>query len=240
LLEVILENIELDEIPESDMGDTAPGPYVRLTVRDSGQGMADETLEHIFEPYFSTRTQIGGTGLGLSVVHGIVQNSGGSIRVKTRLGKGTEFVVWFPRIEASTPAEKAAEPELPQAAANERILVVEDEATILEMISDMLSDLRYRVDTADSGHRALAMLQDAAEAYDLIIVDMTMPKMTGRQLAEQARRLYPEIPVVLITGLNVNAPDQQEELSLFNAVLRKPILFADLATTLHQILVPTN
>jgi signal transduction histidine kinase len=240
LLEVILENIELSEIPEPDMGETAPGPYARLTVRDSGRGMADETLEHIFEPYFTTRMQTGGTGLGLSVVHGIVQNSGGSIRVKTRPGKGTEFVVLFPRIEDSTPAGKVAEPQWPKAAANERILVVDDEAVILEMISDMLYDLRYRVDTADSGQKALAMLRDAAEPYDLIIADLTMPKMTGRHLAIEARCLYPGIPVVLITGLKIDAWEQQEELSIFNAVLLKPILFADLATTLHRILASEN
>lgn len=240
ILEVILENIELTGASQPDMGSTPPGPYARLTVRDSGHGMDDETLGHIFEPYFSTRVQTGGTGLGLSVVHGIVQNSGGSIDVKSRPGKGTEFVILFPRIEDSIPVGKTDDPELPKAAANERILVVDDEAFILEMMSDMLSDLRYRVDTADSGQKALALLQDTAEPYDLIIADLTMPKMTGRQLAEQARRLYPGIPVVLITGLRVDASGKQEELSIFNAVLLKPILFADLATTLHQILVPAN
>jgi nitrogen-specific signal transduction histidine kinase/CheY-like chemotaxis protein len=236
LLEVILENIELAEISKPNMGEMAPGPYVRLTVRDSGQGMDDETLRHIFEPYFTTRTQIGGTGLGLSVVHGIIQNSGGSINVKSRPGKGAEFVVLFPRIEDSTPVGRVGEMELPKAAANERILVVDDEAVILEMMSEMLSDLRYRVDTADSGQKALALLHDAAEPYDLIITDLSMPKMTGRHLAEQVRRLYPGMSIVLITGLKVDGLGRQEESSVFDAVLLKPILFADLATTLHNLL----
>jgi PAS domain S-box-containing protein len=236
LLEIILENIELTELSEPDTGDTTTGPYVRLTVRDSGHGIDDETLEHIFEPYFTSRGQAGGTGLGLSVVHGIVQNSGGSIKVRSRPGKGSEFVVLFPRIEDSIPVGQVDEPEFPKAAANERILVVDDEAFHLEIINEMLSDLRYRVDTADSGQKALAMLHDAAEPYDLIIADMAMPKMTGRQLAEQARRLYPGIPFVLITGLKVDGLGQQEESPIFNAVLLKPILFADLATTLHNLL----
>jgi CheY-like chemotaxis protein len=240
LLEVILENIEPAEIPKPDMGDTTPGPYARLTVRDSGRGMADETLEHIFEPYFTTRTQIGGTGLGLSVVHGIVQNSGGYIEVKSRPGTGTEFVLLFPRIEASIPAVKGGKPDVPKAAANERILVVDDEAYTLEIMSDMLSDLKYRVETADSGQKALALLHEADEPYELIIADLTMPKMTGHQLAEQARLLHPGIPVVLITGSKVDALGQQRELSIFSAVLLKPILFADLAATLHRILSPTD
>lgn len=139
-------------------------------------------------------------------------------------------------IKGSIPSRPADKATIPPTASNKRILIVDDELFILEILEIMLSRMGYWVDTTTSSENALVMLDDTAGSYHLILADLTMPQMTGLQLARQIRRRHPGIPMILITGLDIDGPDQPDEISLFDAVLTKPVPFADLAEVVRQIL----
>ncbi len=234
LLEVDLDSIELTAQECKDLPNTAPGAYVRLRVRDTGPGMDRDTLNRIFEPYFTTKKQTGGTGLGLSMVHGIVKTFGGTIRTTSRLGRGTTFDVYLPRIDDPAPSNVQTEPSPPKG--NERILVVDDELFILEIMSDMLGALGYQVETVNGGERALQLFQQDPQCFDLVIADLTMPKMKGTKLAEKIKQINTDIPVILTTGQSYDADIENKEFNAFSAVLKKPIRYTELATTLRQVL----
>ena len=176
------------------------GPHVRLTVTDTGCGMDSETLAHIFDPYFTTKEVGEGTGLGLSVVHGIVKTHGGTITVESEPGKGTTFHVYFPVIEND--AETQEEDEEPLPTGNERILFVDDEQVLLHVAEEMLKQLGYDVVTQKSSVEALELFRAEPDRFDLVITDMTMPKMTGDQLARELMKIRSDIPIILYTGFS--------------------------------------
>jgi PAS domain S-box-containing protein len=234
VLEVKLENVELTSGHcESNPGLT-PGRYCCLTVRDSGEGIDPKNLERIFEPYFTTKEQTGGTGLGLSVVHGIVSSFGGTISVQSRPGHGTLFTIYLPVVNDRAKIEKPAQKELPKG--RERILVVDDEVFILEIMNDMLQALGYDVETANSGTEAWERFSAAPDDFDAILADLTMPRMTGKQLAQEIRQSGNHIPLILTTGMAPDAGPQEDQEGLFSAVLPKPVKFGDLANTLRCVL----
>ncbi len=233
-LKVRLENIEMTPEACRETPELMPGPYVLLTVSDTGEGMPPETMERIFEPYYTTKEQTGGTGLGLSVVHGIVTNLGGRIEVTSRVGAGSTFRVYIPKVDDAIEPGKPKPEEPPRG--RERILVVDDEQFILEIMDDMLASLGYTVQTVESGLKALQLFKEDPSGYDLVIADLTMPKMTGKQLAEEIRKVRKGMPIILTTGLNVDAGTLADEYHAFAAVLNKPILYSDLAKTLRKIL----
>jgi PAS domain S-box-containing protein len=184
--------------------DLKPGQYVVLTVKDTGIGMDRETQSHIFEPFFTTKAQGLGTGLGLSTVHGIVEQSGAEIRFSSELGYGTIFRVFFPRVaeplrlpEADTPP--GFEPLTLAPAGTEIVLVAEDEDTIRTLVRHLLESKGYKVLVARDGHEALALCEKHHH-IDLLLTDVKMPKMGGRELAEKAMPLHPEIRVLLMSG----------------------------------------
>jgi len=234
LLEVCLDSVAFTSGHCEGNPGLAPGSYCCLTVRDTGDGIDPENLERIFEPYFTTREQTGGTGLGLSVVHGIVTSIGGAITVQSRPGDGTLFTIHVPMVKHTAKTEPPAQQELP--VGRERILVVDDEIFILEIMTDMLRTLGYNVETANSGKEAWDRYSSTPDRFDAILADLTMPKMTGRQLARKIRQSDTQIPIILTTGMASESGPQEDQEGLFAAVLPKPVKFGDLANTLRQVL----
>jgi PAS domain S-box-containing protein len=234
VLEILLENIELSSAQCEGKSNLAPGPHCRLSIRDTGDGMDGKTLERIFEPYFSTKVQTGGTGLGLSVVHGIVNNFGGAILVDSHVGSGSTFDIYLPRVEKMLIANDTQPASLP--GGNEYVLVADDELFILEIMTDMLSSLGYHVDTAIGGKEAIDKFSSAPERFDVVIVDLAMPKITGTQLALKIKQIRNDVPIILTTGMTYRLSDRQDEFNDFAAVLNKPILYEKLAKTLREVL----
>jgi signal transduction histidine kinase/CheY-like chemotaxis protein len=234
ILKVELSQVRLtrDEIMIHGMDE---GEYLCLAVSDTGTGMDEQTAERIFDPFFTTKEKGRGTGMGLSVVHGIVKRMKGTIQVYTEPGSGSLFNVYIP--VARTIVSESA--ELPLAAirgGTEHILLVDDEKDIVAMETRMLERLGYVVTSHTSSIRALEIFRANPGKFDLVITDMTMPGLTGDKLALQINEIQPDIPVLLCTGFTRNLPDSRSENSCINAVLSKPIVMRDLAAKIREIL----
>ena len=173
------------------------GRYVRLVVRDTGEGMNAETKARIFEPFFSTKPPAQNTGLGLSVVYGIVSQSGGYVTVDSQPGQGTTFTIWLPEAEGTT--EKVAQPDAAPARGTERILVVEDETAVRVLAARVLSEAGYTVLEASSGREALELVSGGA-GVDAVLTDVVMPDMGGAELAEHLRATAPTLPILFMSG----------------------------------------
>jgi PAS domain S-box-containing protein len=211
-----------------------PGPYIRLTVCDTGHGMAPEVLERIFEPFFTTKDVGEGTGLGLAVVHGIITDHGGAITVESTPGQGTTFVIYLPR--SASPSEVAPDTEAPIRKAQGRILFVDDEAALAHIGQTMLTHLGYDVASYTNSEEALAAFCSAPEHFDLVITDQTMPHLTGADLARALRGLRPDIPIILCTGYSQTMTAEQARQLGLNAFCMKPLRIRDLEVTLRRVL----
>ncbi len=234
VMEVGLDNVELTPAQCESIPNASPGAYSRLRVRDTGEGMEPEIQQRIFEPYFTTKEQTGGTGLGLSVVHGIIKNFGGIITVDSTLGEGTTFDIYLPRVVEASPQDAPVSAVLPEG--KERILVADDELFILEIMTDMLESLGYEVETAEGGKQAIELFSQTPDQFDVVIADLTMPKVTGTQLAIKIKEIRSDIPIILTTGMTFDPDTHGDQFGEFAAVLNKPILFQQLAETLRQVL----
>jgi CheY-like chemotaxis protein len=197
-IDILLADVELDESLVASYHGLTPGSYQKLEVSDNGMGMTTDQLKRIFEPYFSTKPRGQGTGLGLSVVHGIVKNTGGAISVYSEPRLGSTFKVFFPIFESDYVAEMPTV-ELPEGG-RENILFVDDEPTLLEIGTELLGKLGYRVTTCRDGRAALETFQARPDEFDLVITDMTMPGLTGDRLAKELVQIRPALPVILCTG----------------------------------------
>jgi PAS domain S-box-containing protein len=200
-LEVKLEPVDVDKAMVARHPDLKVGPYVRLMVADRGCGMTNELMERIFEPFFTTREPGGGSGLGLAVVHGIVKSYNGAITVYSEPGKGSVFSVYLPRLEKETLASVAAKPLRAQKG-NERILLVEDEEAQLKSTARLLERLGYCVTGKPSGRTALTAFKRNPAAFDLVITDQAMPRMSGLELASALAKVRSDIPIILCTGFS--------------------------------------
>jgi signal transduction histidine kinase/CheY-like chemotaxis protein len=211
------------------------GPHVRLTVSDEGMGMEPSVLERIFEPYFTTKEPGKGTGLGLSVIHGIVKNHGGHIRVKSEAGSGTTFDVYLPVIEG-TEIEDETNIEIKDSHGNEHIMVVDDEETIVSMERKILERLGYQVTSSTDSTRALREFADQPDKYDLVITDMTMPHMTGDEMAKKMMDIKPTLPVILCTGFNERISEEKAlEMGITKFVM-KPVITDELTSAIRTVL----
>jgi PAS domain S-box-containing protein len=212
----------------------SPGKYIRLSVTDTGCGMDSQTLERIFEPYFTTKRQGEGTGLGLAVVHGIVKDHGGIITVYSELGVGTTFTVFLPKFESRAALEK--EDMVDFSGGNERILLVDDETMLCNITMRMLEHLGYTVTARTSGIEALEVFSRKPDAFDLVLTDVTMPKMTGIELGMEILAIRPGIPIILCTGFSdLVTPERVKALGV-RELLMKPLVMSDLASALRQVL----
>ena len=234
VLEVILDFVTIDQENSSHYPDLNQGPYLRLIVRDTGYGMDEKTLRRIFEPYFTTKKIGEGTGMGLAVVHGIVQAHNGAIYVDSNVGLGTTFEVLFPRVDSNATKENNTDQSL--IGGNERILFVDDEEALVEVTQHILQELGYSVCAKTSSLDALDEFTENAGKYDLVISDQTMPGITGAELADEMFSIKPDIPFILCTGFSdVITEDKAIELGI-KRFLIKPVPMHDFAITIRQVL----
>lgn len=212
-----------------------PGPYIELIVEDTGSGMDKHTLERIFDPYFTTKAKGDGTGLGLSVVHGIITKQGGHISAYSEVGRGTKFQVFLPRVEDEAEVEESVTTLL-VTSGSERALVVDDDEVLAMMVKEMLASLGYLPTAFCHSDEAFSAFERDPASFDFLITDMTMPGMNGIELVEKIRRIRPDIPTILCSGLN-ELIDNGEVLKLgIDKFLPKPIIQSDLAQAVGQIL----
>ncbi|MDD5167886.1 MAG: response regulator, partial [Syntrophales bacterium] len=209
--------------------------YLNLSVCDTGHGISPEHLDRIFDPFFTTKKPGEGTGLGLSVVHGIVKNHHGIISVSSRVGEGSVFNIWLPMIEEEQIPE-TTEPEIAAIKGEGRILVVDDEPLLSEMLRDMLEGLGYKVTAMISSMEALWTFSAHPERFDLVITDQTMPDMTGLAFAEEILKIKPEIPIILCTGFSHTIDPEQAKAAGIKEFVMKPIVKRKIAATIERLL----
>ncbi len=235
VLELILMEEEIRSDDSESYLDLHPGTYLKLTVSDTGHGMDNVVMEKIFEPYFSTKGPGEGTGMGLAVVHGIVKSHGGDIEVYSKLGEGTTFSVYLPLIETRPVEPKIISAE-PAPTGTERILFVDDEEPIVFMAHQVLERLGYQVTPRTSSVEALEAFRAKPDEFDLVITDMTMPNMTGLELAPRLREIRPDIPIIICTGFSEMIDgDKAKSMGILGYVM-KPITKEEIARIIRQVL----
>jgi PAS domain S-box-containing protein len=234
IMDVAVEKVEVDEDEGAVDPDLPPGFYIRVTVSDTGHGMDRETMERIFEPYFTTKEKGLGTGLGLAVVHGIVKGYGGATKVQSKVGKGTTFQVYFPRIEREV-EQATIRSDLPPKG-NERILFVDDEEPLVYLGKQMLERLGYQVEGKSNSLDALEAFQSNPDDFDLVITDMTMPNMTGEVLAKEIVKIRPDMPIILSTGFTEQVTEEKVKAWGVGAFAVKPLELKYLARTIRGLL----
>jgi len=236
-LEISLITKKLDSAQAAHLGGIKPGSYIELLISDTGHGIPREYIDRIFDPYFTSKEKGEGTGLGLAVVHGIVSSHGGAISVESKIGAETTFHVLFPERSADTPSEERSRPIAPDTfTGHERILFIDDEPALVEIGQEILTTLGYRVETTTSSMEAIERFRAAPDQFDLIISDLTMPKMTGEVLAREAMQIRPDIPVILFTGYS-DIVSREKFLSLgIRDCLMKPLTRKDLAESIRRVL----
>lgn len=234
-LEVILKEIYVGYDQTTQKIGMQPGNHVQLLVKDEGCGMDASVLERIFEPYYTTKEQGKGTGLGLSVIHGIIKNHRGDITATSSPGKGTLFTVYLPVIEEGD-VQTEIEPLNGAEKGNERILLVDDEEQIVSMERKMLENLGYKVTARTDSIEALKEFSKKPQDFDLVITDMTMPHMSGDELAQKLLDVKPDIPVILCTGFNEDITEEKALEMGIQKFVMKPVIKNDLATTIRSVL----
>lgn len=236
VLTISLEDVQLTTPQMMNNKPLEAGDYVILTVSDTGDGIPPETLKSIFDPYFTTKAKDKGTGLGLAVVQGIIQAHHGGIQVQSELSKGTTFKIYLPIIRSSEEDIVTLPPQKELIGGNETILVVDDEAPIVKTISAILREFGYHVDPFTSPADALMAFMKTPKKYDLILTDMTMPDLTGADLAIQALQTKPSMPIIIATG-NTEIINQNNVKELgISAYCAKPISMPTLLSTVRKAL----
>ncbi|MBU2430177.1 MAG: PAS domain S-box protein, partial [Proteobacteria bacterium] len=233
-LTVTLKQIQLgrDELTFPEM---VPGMYSCLTIADTGTGMDKRTLDQIFDPFFTTKEKGKGTGMGLSVVHGIVKSLNGEIRVYSEPGKGTEFRVYLPVIQGSF--ETSEEPaNAPLLGGTETVLLVDDEDSIIALEKQVLERLGYQVVSYNSSIEALAAFNARPDAFDIVVSDMAMPNLPGDKLAAELIRIRPDIPILICTGFSEAMTEEKITAAGIRGLLMKPIITRDFVRMIRKIL----
>jgi PAS domain S-box-containing protein len=232
-LEVTLKQVHLKSEDVQGKIKLEPGPYAYLWVRDTGHGMGPEVLERIFDLYYTTKGVGKGTGLGLSLVHGIVMKNKGDIRVKSTPGKGSCFEVYLPLIFKNG-IETEIQSPAPVMGGDQSVLVVDDELSVTNMLTLQLTRLGYRVTTLNDSTAALDLFRSHPGRFDLVITDMTMPQMTGYDLARAMMAIRPDIPVILCTGFNEMINEEIARSAGIKSYLTKPVMKKDLAEAIRN------
>ena len=236
VLTVNLEEVALsgkDQIPDPDL---PSGNYLKLEIMDTGTGIEDKYLEKIFNPYFTTKEVGKGTGLGLALVDGIVKNHNGFVKVNSRKDKGTAFQVFWPVIDRETVLEKDAVVDSQLPSGTENIMLVDDEAGIRDPFSMVLKEYGYTVFTFEDGVSALSAFRGTPNRFDLVVTDLTMPKMTGDRLTREILKIRPDTPVLLCTGYSEKFTESMAAEIGIRHYLQKPILPPQLLTVIRDVL----
>ena len=231
-------NEEIDATRTRPQDEVRPGRYVMLVVRDTGIGMDSETQAHMFEPFFTTKEPGKGTGLGLAIVYGVVKQMGGSIHVNSKPGRGTTFEIYLPQAEETKTPAAADKREDPATApkGNETILLVEDEFGIREVASDFLQRQGYMVLTAMDGNEALRIAEGHEDLIHLLVTDMSMPNVGGKELADRLRQVRPQIMVLFMSGYPEHPALTGGQNGAQTSVLQKPFLLDTLAHAVRTLL----
>ena len=237
-LEVNLKNENFDPESSEESHNLEPGRYVKLTVKDTGQGIEPEIIDKIFDPYFTTKDVDKGTGIGLALVHGIVKNYGGIITVKSEVGKGTAFHVYLPLAEEEADVPEPGNDSVELPTGSERILFVDDEKMAVDIIQSMLEKLGYKVTARTSSIEALEAFRNNPQGFDLVITDMTMPNMTGKDLAKEMMTIRSDIPIILCTGFSEQI-DEVKAKEMGISYVMKPIVLSQIAKTIREVLDPS-
>lgn len=220
-----------DELPDADL---KHGRYIKLLVQDTGAGMNEEVRSHVFEPFFTTKKSAMSAGMGLPVTYGIVKSYNGAITVESKVGKGTVFTVYLPKIES--PAEKEAPEKHVDAGNGERILFIDDEQAIVDVAGAMLRKLGYTVTTMCNAKEALEGFLKDPYAFDVVITDQTMPDATGVVLARKMLRARPDIPIILCTGYSEMASPEKAKSMGIREFVMKPLVKSEVAEVVRRAL----
>jgi CheY-like chemotaxis protein len=234
-LTIETSNVHLDRSYAATHANIEPGPYVMLTVTDTGCGMDAETQSRIFEPFFTTKGPGKGTGLGLATVYGVVKQSGGYIWVYSEVGHGSTFKIYLPQVTAEV--DKPSERETPRVSVGtETILFVEDEQSVRELVCDCLSSAGYRVLEASEGVQALEVAAAHTGPIHMLVTDVVMPRMSGRDLAAQLTSERPGLKVLFISGYTDDTIVRHGVLDGGVAFLQKPFNLKSLAEKIREVL----
>jgi hypothetical protein len=236
---VTIRDVDVSEAAAVSRANLTPGPYVILAVRDTGSGMSEETAAHIFEPFFTTKEQGKGTGLGLSTVYGIVEQSHGHIQVESVLGRGTTFTIYLPRVEEPL-AQSSADPGRRLRTTSRTVLVVDDEPEVLELASEILRRVGYVVLEAADGASALEVAGRHEGEIHLLVTDMVMPGLSGRDLAERLRSLRASLRVLYISGYVQDASARAALASERSAFVAKPFSPEVLTDRVRELLATAD
>ena len=234
VLGVNLANVKLCTDFTADHPEIKPGTYLELTVSDTGHGIPANILDRIFDPFFTTKETGEGTGMGLSVVHGIVKSYDGAITASSDPGKGSAFRVYLPVLDRQLEPHATAEESIPTG--TERILFVDDEPALVNIGKQTLETLGYDVQTRTSSIEALELFKTQRDRFDLVITDMTMPNMTGEDLAQELMRIKPSIPIILCTGFSTKIDDRKAGAMGIRAFVLKPMVIREIASTIRKVL----
>jgi len=234
VLSVSLENIVVDERATETGLTVKPGLYVKLNIGDTGKGIEPGTCKRIFEPYFTTKPKGKGTGIGLAVVHGIVTDHGGAIQVKSEVGKGTDFEILLPVIDAFVEERKLDTGSFP--GGTERILFIDDEEQIAVLAKRILTSFGYDVTVETDSEKAFETFRSSRDSFDLVITDQTMPGMTGIELVREIKNNRPDMPVILCTGYSdIVSPEKAGE-ECIDGFCYKPIIVREFAEMIRRVL----
>jgi PAS domain S-box-containing protein len=233
---ISLDDVTVSHITPTMFQPMPPGQYIRLTVSDTGTGIKPDIIERIFDPFFTTQAIGDGTGMGLALVHGIMENHAGFIAVESSTGTGSTFMLYLPRTEQSAREARAAPATLP--GSNERVLFVDDEADVTAVAEKILGSLGYAVVATTSSLKALSLFKNNPAGFDVVVTDQTMPHKTGFELARDILRIRPDVPVVLCTGYSAQITEQQVLQAGIRALVLKPLDRRELGEAVYTALHP--
>jgi CheY-like chemotaxis protein len=235
VLGVRVQRLRATELRALARGSLVPGEYVRLTVADTGAGIPAEVMERIFDPFFTTKSVGEGTGLGLSLVHGIVADLGGAIDVSSTVGEGTRFEIWLPVAGEASAASTEPAGDLPYGN-GEAVMIVDDEQQLVELAEEVVARLGYEPVGFVSSADALQAFRAEPQRFNAVITDEMMPEVAGTELARQIRALRPSIPILLMSGRAEQTVVDRAATVGINEVLRKPLHRREIADALARAL----
>jgi PAS domain S-box-containing protein len=233
--DILIEPFYVRDSMARDHPSLREGPYTMLTARDTGHGMERAVRERAFEPFFTTKPVGSGTGLGLAVVHGIMQDHGGAVELESEPGQGTAVRCLFPAILAET-SDVAFEPQNTPRGHGERVLLVEDEETLARVGERRLWSLGYHVVVKTDSREALATFRESPRHFDIVVTDYSMPRMAGLELAKGLVGIRADVPILMLTGLMEGPPTELEGTAGIRRILKKPVTTHQLGEAIHEVL----
>jgi CheY-like chemotaxis protein len=216
------------------------GTYVALAVSDTGLGIPEDVLEHIFEPFYTTKAMGQGTGLGLATVHGIIKQSGGDIVVRTAPGRGTTFTIYLPATDAPLPIDDSVVMADARTAVPGTVLLIEDDDAVREFAREVLKSRGWRVVEAPGPSEALQLASDGVQAFDVVVTDVVMPGLSGGELADRLEELRPGVPVLFVSGYADTDVIGRGQLRAGRQLLAKPFTGAELAYRVQELFAATR